>query len=932
MSLYFAPVRHFIAGSLFCMTAAFGLPEASEPRVFFDRLSVESGLSESVVTALYRDRRGFLWVGTTDGLNLYDGTDFVIFRHDPTNARSLSNSDITAVLEDRRGRLWIGTRNGLNVLQAGRRSFQRYLSDPGDPHSLSDGLVWTLYEDSSGVLWVGTNNGLNRVIETENSPSVSFIRFGYERNSGSKRIPFRISSLLEDRTGRFWVGIPGQGIYLFDRVGRIFSRIWPASENPANQPPEIFCLFEDGGGRIWMGSYEGMFRLSLPSGSNSALVLHGVRPKADESVRPETLIIYDIVEDPAGTLWAGTYGRGLIRVDPESGTFDRISHDSETAASLSNDFVTALAVDARGFLWAGTSGGGLNKQNRTRERVRSFSCAPDDPLSSGRSQVFAILEDGLNGMLLGTRSGLCLLEPGRGAYSLWGSAQLPDPLRSEFIPFLRRDRGGRIWIGTTARQSGIFRLNPTTGRFDQFRTERGNPRSLASNVTTCAAIDRAGDLWIGTSRHGVERIVAEDLAKPDPIFHHYCRYESATSPLSHNDVSALLADRNGAIWIGTRGGGLNMLAAGQIGSVDPAFVVFRTKPDDPASLSGDTVLSLYEDRAGRIWVGTAKNGLSLFDRSKRTFERFSRAEGLPDETIYAITEDSDGYVWVSTNAGLARIDLGTRRIKTYDVRDGLQGNEFNRGAVLLASDGELLFGGVNGLSVLELRDRIREGPPAAVAVTRLSTTGRTGEEIEFDGVSLPVMDSAAFRLPYRNAGFNARFAVLDFRAPWKNVMHCRLTGLNREWIIRDGRNGLEIPVLDPGRYTLEVRGKNVDGIWSERPVTLTVIVGRPFWRIPFFWAGLILLAGTAALVWRRMAAARLPGGIDLSALMDKHELSQREREILILLMRGLKNKEIARKLFIAENTVKVHVGNIYKKLGVSSRLGILDLLRNHKPG
>jgi len=452
------------------------------------------------------------------------------------------------------------------------------------------------------------------------------------------------------------------------------------------------------------------------------------------------------------------------------------------------------------------------------------------------------------------------------------------------------------------------------------------------NTVTSAALDRDGNLWIGTSNAGLEMVAAAELSKPRPAFRHFRRSPVAASPLSHNEIGALLADRNGNLWIGTQGGGLNMLTAAQAGSDEPEYIVFRPQSDDPTSLSNDQVISLYEDRSGRIWAGTAKGGLNLFDSDKRSFTRFSLKDGLPDDTIYAIAEDADGDLWISTNDGLAEFDLQTRRIKTYDIRDGLQGNEFNTRAVFRAEEGELVFGGVNGLNVIKPEGKAKDGPPPVVAITHLSTAGSTGEKIVPDSIRLPIFSSDSIRLPYRNSGFEARFAILDFRAPWKNVFSCRLTGLEREWTLRDGQHSLEIPVLDPGRYRLEVRGMNQDGIWSEVPVTLSITVGRPFWGTRGFIVGIILLIailGAAAIEFsKKIKAARRLADLDLASFMNKYDLSQREREILVLLMQGRKNKEIAKELFISENTVKVHVYNIYKKLGVNNRLAIFELLKN----
>lgn len=917
---------------LVCLFAAPPSSPAAPPRTSFDRISVESGLSESTVTVLLRDRQGFLWAGTRHGLNCYDGYDFTPYRHDPRNAQSLGHDYITALLEDRRGRLWIGTKAGLNLFNRASQTFQRYLTNPMDPEAPGDEEVRTIFQDRQGAIWIGTNYGLLRMTETDNPPSISFVRLNYKTKTGQDRKTSDISALLEDRAGRFWVTTLRDGLFLFDRESRAFSRVLPLPETPLEAWPSTFCLFEDSQGRLWLGADTDLIRIILPPFGTAEVSYQNVLPKSGNQPDEERTVVFGIAEDRTGMIWAATYGKGLIRVDPVSGTFDSIVNVPGDEASLSNDYVLSLHVDAEGILWAGTSGGGINKLNRTREKIRRVAVQPESAPVSGRNMVFSILEDGADRYWIGTRAGLCLLMPGGADYALWDELPLPPPLKSEFIRCLVRDRGGRVWIGTNGQHSGLFRFDPHSSRFDQFRHKKDDPGTLGLDVVAAGAVDRAGNLWIGTASFGLKMAPAAELAKPKPAFRHFFHTASAASTLSGNNITALLADHLGTIWIGVEGGGLNKLTAAQALRDDPKCEVYRSKPGDPASLSDDNVVSLYEDRSGRIWVGTAKGGLNLLDSEKGTFQRWTHQDGLPDETIYAISEDAESDLWVSTNAGLAEIDPATRRIRTYDARDGLQGDEFNTGAVFRNGAGELLFGGVSGLNIIRPENRPADGPAPAVAITQLSASGPNGEKIVPDSVRLPVFESASLRLPYRNAGFDVHFAVLDFRSPRKNAFRCRLSRLEREWTLREGRNSLEIPLLDPGRYTLEVRGMNSDGVWSDRPVVLSIAVGRPFWGTTLFAAGLILLAGmgtaVAVRVRKKIRAAKDPARPDLIPLMDKYELSEREREILALLVRGKKNKEIAKDLFISENTVKVHVYNIYRKLGVKSRLAILERLKN----
>ncbi len=905
---------------------------AAQNRVYFDRISLESGLSQSIVTALYQDRQGFLWLGTPDGLFRYDGYEFTPCRFESNNSRSLSNNYVRSILEDRRGRFWIGTMDGLNLFDRAKGTFRTFKPDPADPKSLSDKQVSTIFEDRSGNIWFGTGSGLNRLAPADDPSSFSFLRYEYVPEPGQKKWErLEVFSLLEDRLGRLWVGTLPYGLMTLAGQPLRLSRVFPVRQSNPEDAIGIFCLFEDSRGGLWMGGDHGLQRFAVIPESRPNVAVEQVYPRTTLPRDSTRFIVYDIVEDAGGKLWIGTYGQGLLRLDLKSGEAESLLNDPGDPASLSNNYILALCLDRTGTMWAGTSGGGLNKRNTTKERIRHFACSPQDPLAANRNMIFAILEDGPGRYLLGTRDGLCVLGLEGSSYGLWNDGRVPDPLKHEFIRFLRRDRGGRIWVGTVGQQSGLFRFDPASGRFDQFLRQRNRFDSLGQNTLTSAAIDPAGNLWIGTFYNGLDRIAAEDLGKPAPAFRHYRRTPASPSSLSHNNISVVLADSTGTIWIGTQGAGLNRLSPSESTRDNPSFLVYRNAPDNPTSLSDDNVISLFEDRAGRLWVGTARGGLNLFEPAKGSFRRYTTKNGLPDDTIYSIIEDGDGNIWVGTNAGLAKMNTESFLIMAYDTQDGLQGNEFNTGAAFRNGAGELLFGGINGLNIIRAGTSESDRSAPVVAITYVSVAEKEKDEVVPAGLRLPIFDAASIRLPYRNAGFKARFGLLDFRAPRKNSIICRIGELGREWTLRNGEHHLDAPALDAGRYTLEVLGVNADGVRSERPARLSVEVASPYWKTAAFYLVLLLLAGAggaASLVVRKkLNAARLPAEIDFVPFMEKYGLSQREREIFVLLMQGRKNKDIAGELFISENTVKVHVYNIYRKLGVNSRLGILEMLR-----
>ena len=311
-------------------------PAAPVP-IFFDRISIESGLSQSIVTALLRDGQGFLWAGTRDGLNVFDGYDFTIYRHNAEDPNSLSHNYVTAILEDRQGRLWIGTNAGLNMFDRASRIFHRFLTNPIDPSAQSDEQVRIIYEDKAGTVWIGTNIGLNRLDETRSPPSISFTRLVYNPKTDPGGKPNPVTALVEDKAGRFWIGTAGQGLFLLDAERQTFSKVFPPPESRQKSVPSIFCLFEDVHGRLWMGGDSGISRIILAPSGKAEISFQNILARPQITQASKATAVYGIAQDPSGLIWAATYGNGLYQIDPASGSFRRFVNDPADEASLSND-------------------------------------------------------------------------------------------------------------------------------------------------------------------------------------------------------------------------------------------------------------------------------------------------------------------------------------------------------------------------------------------------------------------------------------------------------------------------------------------------------------------------------------------------------------------------------------------------------------------
>ena len=918
--------------SLLVLAGGLGAQDARPGR--FEQISVEAGLSQSAVLCMLQDRQGFMWFGTMDGLNFFDGYGFLVFKNDPTDPESLVHNSVRALAEDRAGRLWVGTSGGLDLFDREKQVFVHFKAEPeGTGGPLHQNII-SLYEDRAGTLWVGSSGGLDRV---DFGPAVGerprFEHFRSDR-SDPRTLSFGgAQSFLEDSRGRFWVGSGGGGLNLFDRAQRTFLRIPAEPANPRGLGNGfISFLLEDRRGDIWIGTGYGLHRLiDRPEAEGRPEFEHF---RADP-VDPQS-ISHDAVfaggEDRTGGLWFGTYGGGLMRLDSPPGpgekpAFVRFAHDPEQAGSLGNDYVLCLRADRSGLLWVGTSGGGLFKLALNRERFVHFQTDPKDPRRFSHNFIFAVCEDRHGIIWLGTREGLAKLDRRQDALPRpVDDPSFPELLRRAAIRAIAEDGAGRLWFGVPG--SGVFRFEPRTGTFRRFHRASAGARTLPHNGVMTLLRDRRDRLWLGTTGGGLIR-----YNEASDGFIVFKNVPGDQNSLAFNDVRAVFEDRDGALWVGTYGGGLERIVWKDAAGNEPVFSHYRYDPANPNSLSSNEVLSLCQTRDGALWIGTYGGGLNRFDWERGLFTCYLERHGLANNTVYGIIEDAAGHLWLSTNNGLSEFDPQAERFRTYNVRDGLQSNEFNGGAFARSPSGEVFFGGINGLNAFRPEEIRRSQDLPPVAITRIETSRRRGRELESRPLLVPPAADAEIRLSYRDAAVGFEFVALDFTNPAKNLYACSLEGFDAGWVQLGGRHRVTYSDLAPGSYTFRVRGSNSDAVWNETGAAVRVVVERPFWQTVWFFGllALLLAAGTAALLRRRGAARPIEvrNEASLEDVFVKHGISKREQEIIRLILQGKSNAEIEKELFISVHTVKNHIYNIYQKLHVKNRFQIIRLFRDY---
>lgn len=814
----------------------------SQEDIRFKRITIEDGLSQSTVETIVQDQSGFLWFGTEDGLNRYDGYQFRIYKHNPDDPHSISNNDIWCLFVDENGFLWVGTyTGGLNRYSPQNETFTRFVNDPSDPGSISSNNIRSITQDADGNLWIGTQGGgLNRY-ETEknrftkliydpnnpnslNSNNVRFVypdsdnvlwiatsnglcaydirkniftRYYSNENNSNSLIDNNVRHILEDRFGIFWISTEN-GLSRLDPRKRQVTNYVHNPNNPFSiSSNNIRKVHEDSHGRLWIATTQG--GLNLFNRGEERFYTYLNNPVDPNSLSNNSLRV--IFEDRGGLVWLGTFGGGLNVYDPKTDRFRRYRHDPGNLNSLSDPIVWAISQGPDGDIWFGNNSGNLDCYNRKTGEYVVNSNYLENNLGKDRKYIRSLYWDDMDRLWIGGHNGVDCYDPVNESYRHFHhNPGNPDSLSNNNVRTIYQDGSGSLWFCTWG--GGLDRYDPTTGTFTNFRHQRDNPNSLSNDNVISILQDNEGNYWVATS-DGLNRLI---------------------SPIGSTNLTSPRPRWN--------------------------FARFYHDPSDLHSLSNSYVLSIHEARNGDLWVGTML-GLSRLrkeDRSKPAFTRYFMKNGLPNDVVYGILEDSRGNLWLSTNNGLSRFDPHTETFKNYDIRDGLQSHEFNSGAYTRTVEGTFIFGGVNGATEFH-PDSLKDNPYLASIVL-------TGFYIFDKPAKLNQAISATEEiiLSYQENYFSFEFSSLDFSIPERNRYAYKLEGLDEDWVNSGSRHFASYTGVDPGEYVFKVKGTNEDGVWNDAGTSVRIIITPPFWRTWWFVLLLFLtfVGGIAFLISYRV--------------------------------------------------------------------------------
>jgi len=831
---------------------------AGRERIDFGHISLEQGLSQSIIEQIVQDRMGFMWFATEDGLNRFDGYRFALHKNVPGDPQSLSYNEVKALYEDREGYLWVGIfSSGLNRFDPSTEKVVRYQHDHNRPDSLGADTVRCVLEDSSGRLWVGTEGGGLDLLDRETG---TFVHHRADPDVSGAISHNDVRTIFEDRDGALWIGTNGGGLNRFDPDRGLFTVFRHSADDPASLSNDnVLAIHEDHTGILWVGTYGG--GLDALDRTTGRFTHYPNDPAAPSSLSSD--LVKSICEDHEGALWVGTDGGGLNRFNRENHTFTSFRHDPTDTYSLSSDRVYAVFQDRSQVLWVGTYGGGLNYFDVSRKGFRRYSNDPNNDNSLSHNIVWSFHEDPDGVLWVGTDGGgLNRLDRSTGKWRRFlYRPEDPTSLSHNTVRVVFGDREGRLWVGTHG--GGLNRLDRATGRFYQYRHNTDDPTSLSHDELRSISQDRSGSIWIGTFGGGIDRL---DPATGE--FTHFRHDPDNPASLSHDFIRFAFEDSRGALWVGTQGGGLNRLDPGS-----SAFVHYRHDPDDPTSIGTDHVFAVHEDESGTMWFGNFGGGVSRLDRQTGRFKRYREGDGLAGDSVYAMLEDHLGTLWFSTTNGLSRFDPVTELFRNFDVRDGLQSNEFNGGSAYRSGKGEMFFGGINGFNAFFPYEININSVVPNVVVTDIQLFNQSigvGDEV---GGRILLDRSVTFTrhidLSYSDNVITLEFAALHYSSPGKNLYAYCMQGFSDEWIpVSADRRYATFTGLRPGKYLFSVRGANSDGFWNNEGTSLALTVKPPFWaRWWFRLTGLVLLAGLAAAV----SQSRLRGVRMKTQLVAAHD-------------------------------------------------------------
>lgn len=765
----------------------------------FDHFTIKDGLSQSQPHCIFQDSYGYVWSGTQDGLNRFDGNQFKVFKNDPFDSTTLTHNWVWSVQEDNNGDIWVGTFQGLCKYVRSEDKFIQYYHKPHDSTSISGNRPNYILKDKKGRLWISSwRNGLNLYDDKSNT----FTRFKNDPEDLQSIGDNTVRTLFCDRRGTIWIGLWNGGLnrVIEDDKGMRFQRFDMQGELGLVGVNRIISIAEDNQSNLWIGSETGLIIFDR---------------SVNRFIRVPNFLqneVNKIISDSRGNMWIGT-NKGLRIYDHQSKTFHTYQHDPSNPSGISSNVIYTLMEDRTGIVWL--SGNGLDLYDPHKNVIQTFQNNPGVRNGLSQNMIWSFCEDDENNVWIGSES---------------GPINIFNPKTKSFRQVTIRDNRGNIAtnIYKMIYKNGIFwiaSVNAGLVRYEKYSGKAtfylGAHNSLLGKITKVNSLiaDDDNTLWIGTSENGLLHFNPQT----DKVVH-YSFNPDDDSSIGSNVIQCLYKDRKGNIWIGFWGGGMSMYDKDT-----QKFTNRRYDRMNANGLSDQTVTSITQQSDSIFWIGT-HSGLNKLNVKSGKFTHFFEKDGLVNNHVYEMLDDADGNYWISSNGGLSKFNPKTYAFNNYTEDDGLQSNEFNSNAAMKSSSGELYFGGVNGFNVFN-PDDIKEHTTPPLLILQGYTI--------FDK-SYPPQENIT--LEYFQNYITFLFTALEFSAPEKIKYAYKLEGSDRDWIEVGNKREARYTNLDPGHYNFRVKAASPDGHWSDPGTSMTLTIHPPFWQTWWFTSLVVLIS------------------------------------------------------------------------------------------
>jgi signal transduction histidine kinase/ligand-binding sensor domain-containing protein len=778
----------------------------------FRRLSNPQNLSQVRVDSIVQDTQGFMWFGTANGLNRYDGYKFKVFKHEPGNPKSFSGVYVHSLFKDHLGNLWVGTDGFLDRFDPETESFAHYKLDKPAMKGLSS-IVTHISEDSSGMLWLATRNGLFR-LDPNSGELKNYVHDGAD--------PFTlgdndIRSTGEDRDGNFWVGT-SRTLDEFDRQTGKVKRHVQVGESGVG-----LWFHDDRFGVFWL-IYGSLGQIATLDRKTNRLTRYDYKWKIGPARANQA---YSMLEDSSGTMWFGTGSAGLMKFDRRNRCFISYRHEPDDAETIGDNRVVALFEDRERNIWTGLHQAEPNyfpNKPLPFEDLTRSSHSREGQLSG---LVTAIYEDGRDVLWLAVDRHLYRLNRNTG--QLFTLKDVDDSEVFSIIP----DGPDVLWLGNA--RPGLLRYNVKTGERRGYRHIRSDPTTLCSGIIDKLLIDPQGTLWSATW---------DGLCRFDSSTNRFTKYTPAPESrgLNYYDIAQ---GADGGLWLGGN------LGLHRFDVQTKTFTIYTHNPEDPTSINDDYVNAVFFDRMGTLWVGT-QNGLNKFDPATHTFKSYNERQGMSGNVVSCVLEDNRDTLWMSTNKGISSFNTKTERFSNYTTADGLPGPDFTgRGTCYQSSRGEMFFAGFSGATAF-FPDKVAEKPytPRPV-LTDFRLFGSSVTPGQRSPLKIAINRANTIQLSHSESIFSIEFSALTYLNPATNRYRYKLDGIDKDWReVGSDERLATYTTLPAGNYTFRLQAATSRGPWSP-DVTLAMKILPPLWETSWFLTCCVVaLFGILGLLYR----------------------------------------------------------------------------------